>query len=157
MQQACSTSYAQAARQYGHHRASVRCGSSINPSVRFRLEYTPPRDDDAGPSFHGRPESIGGEVEDDIDLHSMRQRPQQRPGTISTRNRHAPQAALLTPFRMPHQGPLSNEEYYVVELRRDYNRDLPRVEKSPEGKLVFRPGFLQLLVDPDIPLGFTYR
>lgn len=93
------------------------------------------------------------QTEEDVDQPSLSART--RPGQIRVGNAHA-QRALLKPFRMPHQNPLGNEEYYEVELQRDYNREWPRVDRTLDGKLIFRPGFLQALDDPSVPFFFVY-
>jgi len=76
------------------------------------------------------------------------------PGAFQIRNPHA-QKMRLQPAGIPspQQGflPLPTDEYYFTEVQRDYKKDWPSVERLPDGRFSFRPGFLETLQDPEVP------
>jgi hypothetical protein len=84
---------------------------------------------------------------------------QDAPGSFRLSSQTAPftrlsPAGIATPTsNLPM--PFTEEEYYYVEMQREYSRQWPSVERSPDGKWRFRPGFLQLFVDPFTPAWFS--
>jgi hypothetical protein len=77
-----------------------------------------------------------------------------QPGEVRVRNRYATHARLA-PAGIPSSP--DGEEYYVVELQRDYSKEWPSIKTAPDGSLAFRPGFLAPLTDPELPAYYFYR
>lgn len=73
-------------------------------------------------------------------------------------NAYAQRARMtLLPVPGAKPWPFGNEEFFVVDLEKNYSKEWPSVRPGPNGTLVFSRGFLEPLDDPDAPFFFLYR
>jgi len=129
----------------------VSCGSS--QSINFRHGFHPEQTGQPD-----QPKFTTSEAEVDTQTYVSRAYPpniwaEDPPGSIHVSNAYA--RMRLRPAGIPTQSdkvpfPFKGEEWYVVDMQTQQTGGWPTFQRTPEGQLVFRPGFLANL-DPRQP------
>eukprot|EP00955_Chlamydomonas_euryale_P037090 350655-Chlamydomonas_euryale.AAC.4 len=159
-------------------RRRVACGGGSQTS-RFRVDFDPSGSDgDAASSLTGadasgfpyspspaRPSAYNdGEDSNEVSMSgqpwdSAAARGSEA-GSVTIANAYA-QAARVTPITPPGTSfPLpvgGREEFFKLDMHRNYSAEWPSVEPGPNGSILFRRGFLDAWDDPDAPFYFVYR
>lgn len=148
-------------------RSPVACGSTSNQARRFRKDFKPVSQVEGIDTVYGtrwdeakmQADEWARMSEMDARFHNPLSPPKEfwsrwHPDEVSIKTKHANQVRLY-PSDVPGVPP--GEEEYVVEMHRNYDTEWPTIQRDQDGNFVYRPGFLNPITDPELPLYFFVR